>query len=155
MDRRSGWTWVGKSLAAAALMASLSPLGCVEDATWIDEYTVVLDDPANALVALSVGAVEGNLREGEATVFAQTEGVVLDEVYGTGEHELSLVSDTPSQRGNILFVVWADDPDQGYIGEPDCTEDGTRLRPGLEQDEPIVLPSEQYPLSWCGALIDD
>lgn len=141
-------------MALLALLGILVPLGCVDDRTWIDEVTVIFEGSANSLVALSVQVQEGNLTDNDPYVIDSDTGVLLGEVYGSGEHQLELVSTTESQRRHILFVVWADDPASGTFGEPDCTEDGTRLMPEFNLGEmKFVFPSQEYPLSWCGALI--
>jgi hypothetical protein len=137
-----------------AFVGLLVPLGCVEDGTWFDEVTVVFGDSANSLVALAILVEEGNLTGHYYSYQPDETGVVLGEVYGSGEQSLQMVSATPSQRESVLFVVWADDPDQGFAGEPDCDEYGTRFFPVLDEEAlTLVFPSQEYPLSWCGALM--
>jgi hypothetical protein len=140
-------------LSLLPLLALLGSVGCVDDEYWVDRITIVLEAPANRAVVLSHELQEGNIRYRESTVLDDNIGLTLADVEGSGSHTLELLTSTPEQRASLLIVAWADDPDTGQPGLPDCEEDGTRIEPDLDQDETFVMPSDQYPFAWCGALL--
>jgi hypothetical protein len=145
-----------RRLSAACLLpvlALLGAAGCVDDEFWVDRISIELEAPANRAVVLSQELQEGNLRYYESTVVDDSLGFVLAEVEGSGSHTVELLTDTPDQRANLLIIAWADDPDAGEPDLPDCEEEGTRILPDLDLDEAFVIPSDEYPIAWCGALL--
>lgn len=140
---------------ARAIVAALLALpACVEDVTWIDVVSVVLDNPANVAVFQGEQVVEG--RRGGWEIdgwWTEVGGEELARVTGSGDFEVEIVTSTPGQRSDVLVVAWVDDPGSGVMDGPDCEEDGTRVWIDLAVAEALRFPSEQYPFSWCGALL--
>lgn len=144
-----------RSLPARLLpiLAVIGLFGCIEDEYWIDRVTIVLDEPANRAVVLVHEVQEGHISEYESWLVDDDTGVTLAEIEGVGSHDIELLTLTPEQRDSVLIIVWADDPDSGQIGVPDCEEDGTRLQPDLDVYTSFHVPSIDYPMTWCGALL--
>ncbi len=138
-------------------LALLGALGCVEDEYWIDRVSIVLEAPTNRAVVLAHDIQEGNIAYRESPMINDDTGLTLAEIDGNGQHTIELLTVTPDQRDSVLFIVWADDPDCGSVGLPDCEEgceeDGTRIEPSLDYETSFTFPSAEYPLSWCGGLL--
>ena len=145
------------SLALASrlvpILVLLGLVGCIEDEYWIDRVSITLDAPADHAVVLAHDVQEGNLSVYESWMVDDDTGITLAEIDESGSHEIELLTFTPEQRDSVLFIVWADDPDLGEVGVPDCDEDGTRLQPDLDYYTSFHFPSVDYPLTWCGALL--
>lgn len=149
-EHRFPWTHLAHLLP---VLAVLGLAGCIEDEYWIDRVSIVLDSPANRAVVLAHDVQEGHMTVYESWLLDDDTGVTLAEIEGSGSHDLELLTLTPEQRDSVLIIVWADDPDAGQVGLPDCEEDGTRLQPDLDLYTSFHFPSIDYPLTWCGALL--
>ena len=135
------------------LLALVGASGCVEDEYWIDELTVILDEPANHAVVLVHEVAEGNVADYESLLLDDETGRPLATIDEAGHHDVLLLTDTPQQRDALLLIAWADDPHSGTVGAPDCYEDGTRIQLDLDVQDSFRIPSAETPLSWCGALL--
>ncbi len=140
-------------LGLVLFLALLALAGCVHDEDWTDRVTLELVEPADHAAFLVLDEVEGHVQQSEREWDDPLLGEVLWRVEHAGTHEIDLLFDTSTERETLLLVAWADLDAALTPDEPDCDEDGTRFILDLEGTTVLRIPSDEHPISWCGAIL--
>jgi len=118
---------------------------CVTDEYWVDELTVVLEGPLDMGTLEYTEALDGNV----AWPGCIPGNEVHEEFFGTGGYEVEIVTESEASRESVLIRAWEDvNGDE----QPNCDELGVLIAPDLEELDELIVPGEDYSLTFGGAV---
>ncbi len=128
------------------LLAGFVVGACLIDDYYVDELTVTLEAPLDALEIDEGGVIEGN----QSAFFCGPlpEGDIVAEFEGQGPHEAEVHTESADQRTHVALRAWHDADGDGVAG---CDELGVTVVVDMDETREITLPLPDDPPEPGGA----